>query len=63
MLGRKLLAQVATTVTRETILAWHRKLVGKTMTAGRRTPSRPQASRDLAEMWKAIKPPGASFFR
>src|SRR5215831_2790423 len=33
--GRKLLAQVATIVTPETILAWHRKLIGKAMTAGR----------------------------
>ena len=43
MLGRKLLAEVATIVTPETILAWHRKLVGKTMTAGRRSPGRPRS--------------------
>jgi hypothetical protein len=50
VLGRKLLAQVATIVTPETILAWHRKLVGKTMTDGRRSPGRPQSSRDLAAL-------------
>jgi hypothetical protein len=50
LLGRKLLAQVATIVTPETILAWHRKLVGKTMTAGRRSPGRPRSSRDLAAL-------------
>jgi hypothetical protein len=47
MLGRKLLAQVATIVTPETILAWHRKLVGKAMTCDRRSPGLPQESRDL----------------
>jgi hypothetical protein len=41
LLGRKLLAQAGTTVTPETILAWHRKLVGKAMTDGRRSPGRP----------------------
>jgi hypothetical protein len=50
LLGRKLLAQVATIVTPETILGWHRKLVGRAMTAGRRTPGWPQASRDLAAL-------------
>src|SRR5262245_4098151 len=50
MLGRKLLAQVATIVTPETLLAWHRKLVGKAMTGGRRSPGRPQSSRDLAAL-------------
>ena len=48
LLGRKLLAQVATIVTPEIILAWHRKLVGRAMTAGRRSPGRPQKSRELA---------------
>src|SRR5262245_2585619 len=41
LLGRKLLTQVATIVTPETILAWHRKLVWKAMTAGRRSPGGP----------------------
>src|SRR5262245_15950606 len=50
MLGRKLLAQVATIVTPETLLAWHRKLVGKAMTGGRRSPGRPESSRDLAAL-------------
>src|SRR5262245_38744998 len=50
VLGRKLLTQLATIVTPETILAWHRKLVGKTMTGDRRSPGRPQKSRDLAAL-------------
>ena len=50
LLGRKLLAQLATIVTPETILAWHRKLVGRAMTAGRRSPGRPQTRRDFAAL-------------
>jgi transposase InsO family protein len=50
VLGRKLLAQVATIVTPETIIAWHRKLVGRALTVGRRSPGRPQKSRDLAAL-------------
>jgi hypothetical protein len=50
LLDRKLLAQVATIVTPDTILAWHRKLVGKTMICGRRSPGRPQKSRDVAAL-------------
>jgi putative transposase len=32
-LGRKILDQIATVVTPETLLAWHRKLIAKSMTA------------------------------
>jgi hypothetical protein len=47
LLGRKLLAQIATIATPDAILAWHRKLVGRAMTA-RSSPARgPQKSRDL----------------
>jgi hypothetical protein len=61
--GRELLAQVATIVTPETILAWHRKLVGRTMTAGRRSPGRPRASRDLppsSSRWSRTTRAGAT---
>ena len=34
-LGRRLLAEVATIVTPETLLAWHRKLIAKNMTEAR----------------------------
>jgi imidazolonepropionase-like amidohydrolase len=42
--------QVATIATPATVLAWHRKLVAKTVTAGRRSPGRPQKSRALAAL-------------
>src|SRR5262245_3914448 len=50
LLGPKLLAQIATSVTPETILSSHRELVGKAMTCGRRSPGRPHKSRDLAAL-------------
>src|SRR5438067_2205938 len=40
-LGRKVLAQVATIVTPETLLAWHRKLIAS---ASRRVKTRPKLS-------------------
>src|SRR3979411_2027693 len=43
-LGRKLLAQVATIVTPETLLAWHRKLIAQKYDGtGKRGPGRPGA--------------------
>src|SRR5262245_25558418 len=45
-----LLTPLATIVTPETILAWHRKLVRKAMTCGRRSHGRPQKSRDVAAL-------------
>src|SRR5580692_3738548 len=44
-LGRKLLAEVATIVTPETLLAWHRKLIaGKYDGTARRVPGRPRTA-------------------
>src|SRR5215471_11134331 len=37
-LGRKILVQVATIVAPQTLLAWHRKLIAKNMTAARTEP-------------------------
>ena len=48
LLGRKLLAQVATIVTPETILACHRKLVVNDITAGRRFPRQTTVAATLA---------------
>ena len=50
-LGRKLLAQVATLVTPDTVLAWHRKLIAqKYDDSARRKPGRPLTKNDLAAL-------------
>ena len=50
-LGRKLLAQVATLVTPNTLLAWHRKLIAQKYDGGaRRKPGRPLTKNDLAAL-------------
>ena len=47
-LGRKLLAEVATIVTPETLVAWHRKLITqKYDCSGRRGPGRPRTAGDI----------------
>src|SRR5205823_13945593 len=47
-LGRKLLAQVATIVTPETLLAWHRKLIAQNYDGSSfRTPGRPPTSTEI----------------
>src|SRR5262245_56687844 len=50
-LGRKVLAQVATLVTAETLLAWHRKLIAKKYDGSTfRRPGRPLTSANLANL-------------
>ena len=47
-LGRKLLAEVATIVTPETLLAWHRKLIAQKYNgSGKRGPGRPRAAEEI----------------
>src|ERR1019366_2887760 len=47
-LGRKLLGQVATLVTPETLLAWHRKLIARKYDgSGKRGPGRPRTAGDM----------------
>src|SRR5436853_476872 len=48
-LGRKALAHVATIVTPETLLAWHRKLIAKKYSAFR-TPGRPPTSTEISNL-------------
>jgi transposase InsO family protein len=50
-LGRKVLAQIATIVTPETLLAWHRKLIAKKYD-GRayRAPGRPRTAKEIAAL-------------
>ncbi len=47
-LGRKLLAEVATIVTPETLLAWHRKLIAQKYDgSGKRGPGRPRSAGEI----------------
>jgi len=47
--GRKVLAQIATIVTPETLLAWHRKLIAKKYDGSPyRTPGRPRTAKEIA---------------
>src|SRR5205085_10871923 len=50
-LGRKVLAQVATIVTPETLLAWHRKLIAKKYDGSAyRMPGRPPTATEVSEL-------------
>src|SRR5438105_6761858 len=50
-LGRKLLAQVATIVTPETLSAWHRKLIAKKYDGSAyRTPGRPPTATEISDL-------------
>src|SRR3989442_9608914 len=50
-LGRKLLAEVATIVTPETLLAWHRKLIAmKYDGSARRMPGRPPTRAEISSL-------------
>ena len=47
-LGRRLLTQVATIVTPETLLGWHRKLIAQKYDGrGKRGPGRPRTAREI----------------
>jgi putative transposase len=49
--GRKILAQVATIVTPETLLAWHRKLIAKKYHgSAKRTAGRPRTAAEIAAL-------------
>ena len=50
-LGRKLLGRVATVVTPDTILAWHRKLIAKKWDySAKRGPGRPRIQNEIADL-------------
>src|SRR4051794_40625307 len=50
-LGRKLLAEVATIVTPETLLAWHRKLIAQKYDgSGQRGPGRPRTAGEIEDL-------------
>ena len=50
-LGRKILAEVATIVTPETLLAWHRELIAQKYDgSGKRAPGQPRTDNDLESL-------------
>jgi putative transposase len=49
-LGRRLLAQVATIVTADTILRWHRQLIARKWTYARRRPGRPHTLPEIRRL-------------
>src|SRR5690242_11202499 len=50
-LGRRVLAQIATIVTPETLLAWHRKLIAKKYNGStHRTPGRPMTLAEISDL-------------
>jgi hypothetical protein len=52
LLGRKALGEVASLVTPDTLLAWHRKLIARKWdySARRRSPGRPRVMREIVEL-------------
>ena len=49
-LGRAILAQVATLVTPDTILRWHRQLIARNWTTARRGVGRPGVLREICQL-------------
>ena len=49
-LGRKLLGEVATIVTPDTILAWHRKLIAQKWTYARKGVGRPPTTKEVKQL-------------
>jgi putative transposase len=49
-LGRRLLNRVATIVTPDTILRWHRRLIAEKWTYSRKRPSRPRTMKNIARL-------------
>ena len=48
--GRRLLKEIETIVTPDTLLAWHRKLIKKKWTYARKGPGRPRITQDIVEL-------------
>ena len=49
-LGRELLSEIATIVTPDTLLAWHRKLIARKWTYARKGAGRPRVAQEIADL-------------
>ena len=49
-LGRRALGEIASIVTPDTILRWHRQLIAQKWTHNRRSPGRPRTMREIADL-------------
>jgi len=49
-IGRRALTEVASLVTPDTILRWHRRLIAQKWTRKRRSPGRPRTMREIADL-------------
>jgi len=50
VLGRRLLDEIETIVTPDTLLAWHRKLIAKKWTYARQGPGRPRVAQEITDL-------------
>lgn len=63
--GRKVLGEIASLVTPDTVLAWHRRLVAQKWTYPRKGPGRPSVGQEVIELvlWMASENPGWGYDR
>src|SRR3989442_281943 len=64
-LGRRILRQVATVVTPDTILRWHRRLIARKWTFAAKRPGRPGTMKEIASLivWMAADNPAWGYSR
>jgi transposase InsO family protein len=60
-LGRQLLGEIATIVTPDTLLAWHRKLIAQKWTYARKGVGRPRVAQEITELVLRIAAENASW--
>jgi hypothetical protein len=49
-LGRRLLGEIETLVTPDTLLSWHRKLIAQKWTYARKGPGRPRVEQEITDL-------------
>ena len=50
VLGRRVINELETLVTPDTLLAWHRKLIAQKWTYARKGPGRPRVTQEIADL-------------